>query len=209
MVITDIKKQKNNDSRYNIFIDSKFSFSAGNEDMIKYTITEGREIGEDELKDMIIKCEETAAYNYALTLLGIRDYSLKDMKSKLKQRHYSEQTICSILSKLQAYEFIDDEKYAKKYVDYSLNIKKIGKNKIMYDLQTKGIKLSNIDSIEIDEEKQYENAYNLALKKMNSLKNTTKPSEKVIRYLLSKGYEFDVIKKVVQVLIGSWENDCI
>ena len=209
MVITDVKKQKNNSSRYNIFIDSVFCFSASKEDLIKYSLIEDSEVGDEELKNIIKKCEEASAYDYALVLLGIRDYSLRDMRSKLKQRYYSEQTISSVLSKLQSYEFINDERYAKKYVDYSLNIKKIGKIKIMHDLHNKGVKLANIDSIEIDEEKQFENAYNQALKKMSSIKNTLKPAEKVIRYLLYKGYEFNLIKKVIERLFKNEENDCI
>lgn len=207
MVITDIKIQKHNESRYNIFIDSKFCFSAGKEDIIKFTITKGKEIEEEELLNLISKCEETEAYDYALVLLGIKDYSSKDMRKKLIQKQYSNQTIDFILSKLQSLEFINDERYAEKYIEYCLSIKKSGRNKIMYDLQNKGINASNIESLDIDEEKQFENACNLALKKMNSVKNTSNPREKVIRYLLSRGYEFDLIKKVVNKLFKDIENE--
>lgn len=207
MIITNIKKQKQTESRYNIFIDSKFCFSAANEDIIKYSITEGKEIDKDDLENLIKKCEESTAYNYALILLNTRDYTSKDIRTKLKQKHYSEQTINIVLSKLQLYEFINDERFAKKYIDYSLNIKKIGRNKIMYDLQNRGIKNSDIESIEFDDEIQYSNAYNLALKKLKSIKNTAKPEEKVFRYLLSKGYEFDTIKKVLRKIFDNIDND--
>lgn len=207
MIITNIKKQKLNESRFNIYIDSKFCFSASGEDIIKYSITEDMEIDGDELENLIKKCEETTAYNYALILLNNKDYTSKDIKNKLKLKHYSEQTINSVLSKLQLYDFINDERYAKRYVDYSLSIKKSGKNKILFDLKNRGIKNSDIDSIEIDEEVQYLNAYNLALKKVNSIKDNPKKEEKVFRYLLSKGYDFDLIKKVLNKVFDNIDND--
>jgi len=207
MVITDIKIQKHNELRYNVFIDSKFCFSAGKEDLIKFTITNGREIGEEELLNLISRCEETAAYDYALMLLGIKDYSSREMRNKLKQRQYSEQTINLILSKLQSYDLINDERYAEKYIEYSLNIKKSGINKILYGMQKKGINTSNLKAIKIDEEKQFENACSLALKKMNSVRNTSNPREKVFRYLLSRGYDFDLIKKVVHNLFKDFGNE--
>lgn len=207
MVITSIKEQKYNGKRYNIYIDYKFSFSASDEDIIKYSLTEDKNIENEELESLIKKCEETKAYSYALNLLSIKDYTSKDIKTKLKLKQYSDQTIQSVLSRLESYDFVNDEKYVKKYIDYSLNIKKIGKNKILFDLQNKGIKSSNIESIEIDEAIQYSNAYSLALKKVKSISNNTKIQDKVFRYLLSKGYDFDLIRKVLRNLFDTMEND--
>lgn len=209
MVITTIKKQRHNESRYNIYIDYKFCFSASSEDIIKYSLTEEKEIEEEELGNIIKNCEETNAYNYALNLLNSKDYTSMDIKNKLKLKEYSNQTIDSVLSKLESYGFINDEKYVKKYIDYSLNIKKAGKNKIMYDLKNRGIKSSDIESIEVNEEIQYSNAYNLALKKIKSIKNNTRIEDKVFRYLLSKGYDFDLIKKVLRNVFDITENDWV
>lgn len=207
MVITGIKKQKYNGERYNIYIDSKFSFSASDEDIVKYSLTEEMKIESEELESLIKKCEETKAYSYALNLLSIKDYTSKDIKTKLKLKQYSDQTIQSVLSRLESYDFVNDEKYVKKYIDYSLNIKKTGKNKILFDLQNKGIKSSDIKSIEIDEDIQYSNAYNLALKKIKSINNNTRIEDKVFRYLLSKGYDFDLIRKVLRNLFDTKDND--
>lgn len=207
MVITEIKKQRYNESRYNIYIDSKFCFSASEEDLIKYTLTENRGLEEEELDEIIKKCEESNAYNYALNILNNRDYTSMDIKNKLKQKQYSIQTIESVLSKLESYGFIDDEKYIKKYVDYSLNIKKTGKNKIMYDLKSKGLKSSEIESIEVNEEIQFSNAYDLALKKLKSINSNKRIEDRIFRYLLSKGYDFDMIKRVIRKIFDSIDMD--
>ncbi|MDF2674638.1 MAG: regulatory protein RecX [Clostridiales bacterium] len=207
MVITNIKKQRYNEARYNIYIDSKFCFSASGEDVIKYSLNEEKEIGIEELEELIRKCEETKAYNYALNLLSIKDYTSKDIKSKLKLKQYSDQTIGSVISRLELYKFVNDEEYVRKYIDYCLNVKKTGKNKIIYDLQNKGIKSENMEFIEIDEEIQYTNAYNLASKKLKSINNKTNIKDKIIRYLLTKGYDFDLIKKVMRNLSDTLGND--
>lgn len=207
MVITDIRKQKYNESRYNIYIDSKFCFSASEEDVIKFTLIINREFEMEELDEIIKKCEESNAYNYALNILNNKDYTSMDIKNKLKLKQYSNQTIESVLSKLESYGFIDDKKYIAKYVDYSLNIKKAGKNKIIYDLKNKGVKDLDIVSIEINEEIQHANAYDLALKKIRSLKSNTRIEDKIFRYLLSKGYDFDLVKSVVRNIFKGIERD--
>lgn len=207
MVITDIRKQKYNESRYNIYIDSKFCFSASEEDVIKFTLIINREFEMEELDEIIKKCEESNAYNYALNILNNKDYTSMDIKNKLKLKQYSNQTIESVLSKLESYGFIDDKKYIAKYVDYSLNIKKAGKNKIIYDLKKKGVKDLDIVSIEINEEIQHANAYDLALKKIRSLKSNTRIEDKIFRYLLSKGYDFDLVKSVVRNIFKGIERD--
>lgn len=207
MVITGIKKQRYNEERYNVFIDSKFCFSASGEDIIKYSLNVAKEIEIEELEELIRNCEETKAYNYALNLLSIKDYTSKDIKTKLKLKQYSDKTIQLVLSKLELYKFVNDEEYVRKYIDYSLNVKKTGKNKIIFELQNKGIKSENMEFIEIDEELQYINAYNLASKKLRSIYNKANIKDKLYRYLLSKGYDFDLIKRVVRNLPDTLENN--
>lgn len=198
MIITEIKKQKANEKRYNIYIDGNFCFSASDEAVVKLALKEGKYIDEEALEDIIDQCEESTAYSYALNLIGVRDYTCEDIKQKLKTKQYSSHTISRVLKKLISYGFLNDEKYANKYIEYSVNIKKNGKNKIMYELQQKGIKNHEI---ELNEELEYNNALSLAEKKLRSIGDKKKPEDRIFRYLIQKGYDFDIIKKVVNTLL--------
>lgn len=206
MKITDIKEQKAKRGRYNIFIDDEFCFSADMEDIIKYSISVDREIEEDEIDKLINICEFSKAYNYALSLVSRQDYTSFEIINKLKLKNYSLETINLVLEKLNYYRFIDDERYFKKYINYCLCTKKFGKNKIIAELKKKGFDNSYIDEIIIDEEKEYENIKEIAIKKLNSLNGKESLKPKLYRYLLSKGYEYDLVRKVIAEVLNNIED---
>lgn len=201
MKITDICKQKRSTERYNIYVDDSFSFSALAEDIIKYNIKISNEYSKDELNDLIKKCEYDKAYEYALKILSIRDFSVNDLKNKLRTKNYSEYTIKGVTQKLESYDLLNDEKYANKLVNDSLEFKKNGINKIKYSLKSHGIGNNIIDNIKIDNKKEYKNAYDIALKKYKLIKGKGNEKGKLYRYLSSKGYEYDTIKKVINEII--------
>lgn len=205
MVITQISVQKRNKERWNIYIDGSFSFSASAEDIVKYGLKEGRKIDEDELPRLTEACEYTKAYNYALSILNIRDYTCSGLKKKLMDKGYSEETSNSVMEKLGLYGIIDDERYVTKFVNDCISLKKYGRNKIMYELQAKGIPDELKESINIDEELQYNNCLELGEKKLRQLQGKDKIKEKLYRYLVTKGYPYEMVVKVIDKLIKDEE----
>lgn len=207
MRISEINKQRNNEERYNIFLDGNFAFSASIEDVIKNDLKVGRDISQDELDSIIEKCEFSKAYNYSLFLLNRKDYTSKEIINKLNKKSYSQVTINKVLDKLSSYGIINDEGYAIKYTKDSVNFKKSGIKKIQYNLLNKGIDRNIIENIDIDQEVQFNNAYELSCRKLKTLKNKPNPKEKIYRFLLSKGYEYDLIKRVINKIFSNCECD--
>ena len=207
MVITQLSLQKRNKDRWNIYIDNSFSFSASAEDIVRYMLKEGRKIDENELQRLIEACEYTKAYNYALSILNVRDYTCAAIKKKLMDKGFSEGTADKVVEKLNIYGIIDDERYVTKYVNDCIRLKKYGKNKIMYDLGSKGIDQQLKDSIVIDEELQYSNCMELADKKLRQLQGKDKIREKLYRYLISKGYPYEMAAKAIERLVKDEGRD--
>jgi regulatory protein len=205
LIITGIVKQKRYE-RYNIMIDGNFKFSASMEDIIKYSLNENMEVSENFLDEIINECEVTKAYNYALHVLGSKDYTTNEILKKLRQKEYSEETINKIICKLKNYGIVDDEKYINKYVSDCLNLKKYGTKKILFNLKIKGIQPEKIDNTLISNETQYSNAYSLALKKLKFIGDKPNKKEKIFRYLLSKGYDYDLINNVLREIFNEFYN---
>jgi len=196
--ITEVSEQKRKKERCNVFIDDEFCFSSDLEDIIKYGIKVNREITQEELEAFIEQCEYSKAYNYSLNLLSKKDYTTAEMTKKLKARSYGDSSISRVLDKLKSYGLINDIEYAKKYIRYCLSTKKCGKNKIMADLYNLG--LTDIEGLDISicEDAEYENLREIAVKKLRSIEGKDNAKQRLYRYLLSKGYEYELIKRVMR-----------
>ncbi|MCX7885388.1 MAG: RecX family transcriptional regulator [Caloramator sp.] len=205
MKITKVIKQNNTNGRYNIFVDDEYAFSASDEDILKYSIKSGVEISKEQLNFLIESCEETKCYNYALYILSKKDYTEYEISKKLSNKGYSFTTINKTIEKLKLYDIINDERYAKKYINDCINIKKYGKKKIEYNLKNKGINPDIIKQYFFDVDNEYENALEISKKKLKYINNKKDIKNKLIRHLLSKGFEYDIIKKAINSI--KIEND--
>lgn len=204
MKIIGIQKLKDKEL-YLIKLDNDVTFISNLEDLIKYDIKEEKEYSLEEINQIIYNCEFSKAYNYSLYILGLKQYTTKEMINKLKKKGFSEQIIDTVVEKLKNYCLLDDEKYATKFIKDCLN-KKMGTRNIKYKLISKGI---NIDlSVEcINEETIYNNAKSIALKKLKSLKADKNIKGKLYQFLIYKGYENEIIFKVLREILNDKFED--
>jgi regulatory protein len=120
-----------------------------------------------------------------------------EVKNKLKNLDYSNDTISDIIEYLKETEFIDDKKYVDKYLKDIIKLKKCSVLEIKYDLLKRGIDDNLIDNIINQDLYDYElsSAIDLAIKKSKSY-----DIEKIKRYLASKGYSSSNISKAIDNL---------
>ena len=98
--------------------------------------------------------------------------------------------------------YLNEERFARCYIRGKFYLKNWGRIKIKNHLKFKGIseKLINKCMDEIDEadyQKTIEKLYNAYFSEQKGLKNYQK-TMKTVRYLISKGYEYELIREVVQ-----------
>lgn len=135
--------------------------------------------------------------------LSQSDKSISECKRYLKKKEYSKEIISSVIEKFIADGFLDDSKFAIKYIDYLNRTKLVGKNYIIDKLYKKGINKSIIDqsSTNIKKENDYINQiYVLAEKKMKSIENKKNKFQKLVYFLQSRGFENKTIFKVIELL---------
>jgi recX family len=156
------------------------------------------EISFDTYKIILADDQFNRAKNFALSKISYAPKTSFEIEKLLKSNDFSNNTIDKTIAFLKNYGLVDDESYVKSYIFDKHNISSWSKNKIRYSLKSKGIADYLIESYldEISFEEEYEKAYNFANKKARndfSLEN----KQKVYRYLASKGFEFDIINKVL------------
>ena len=206
-IITKIEVGKRNKERVNIYIDNEYAFSISAELVYKENIKVKDEINVERLKkladeDNYIKCK-----NSALKIIERTYKSEKELRDKLVLKGYDDHIIKLTINFLREYNLLNDTNYAKMYVkDRSRNQ---GKNKIKYKLIQKGIDENIIEEElnKIDKDEIKEVAYEMALKKYRVLSkrenDNYKLTQKLYRFLMGKGYDYDLIKDVVKSIVKS------
>lgn len=129
----------------------------------------------------------------------------KEIEQKLYDLKMIPEAKEHIILHLMQHNFLNEERFAKSFVRGKFSIKKWGRIKITNELKFKNISAYNIKTAmkEIDEEVYYNNLYTIAEKKRNLIKepNAFKKRNKLATFLISKGYESNLVFEVVKSLI--------
>lgn len=130
----------------------------------------------------------------------------KEVEQKLYDLKMIPEAKEHIILHLMQHNFLNEERYAKSFVRGKFSIKKWGRIKIINELKFKNISAYNIKTAlkEINEEEYLNNLSSVAEKKLKLIKepNAFKKRNKLATFLISKGYEsnlvFDLVKSLIQ-----------
>jgi regulatory protein len=123
---------------------------------------------------------------------------------KLAQWKVSPQKINRIKNQLKREGFLDDERFARIFVRGKFHINKWGRIKIRYELKSRAIPEPIITRAmaEISEDDYLRTIRELILRKKSEINSEKHLNirEKIITFVTGKGYEFDLITKVLTEL---------
>lgn len=149
-------------------------------------------------------------YNKALYFLSFRPRSEKELRDYFKKNKVDELTSQKIINSLKNSKFLNDEEFAKWFKQQRTLIKPKATRLIKMELKQKGITEEIITEIFKDEtESDLEKAQKLAEKRIKRYLGTQdkrKVYEKMGRYLASKGFNYDVIKEVIDQVFSKEYN---
>lgn len=198
-IITKIEEQKNK-NRVNIFVDDSFFCGLEKETAVIFGLKLNKEVDEKELEQAVIKSEEKRSFEKAISLIEKKMNTKKELKDKLLKRGFSEDCIKSTINRLEEYHYIDDDLYAKLFIEQNPNLsKKMISNKLIQKGINKEIIEKNL--LCIDNETEYENCMALAKKFLKTSKiENFNDKQKFMAKLVRRGFSFDIIKKVMSNL---------
>ncbi|MDT3740608.1 MAG: regulatory protein RecX [Candidatus Kapabacteria bacterium] len=143
--------------------------------------------------------------------IKIKSYSMKlaagyarsefQIRQKLKQKEYSKDLIDQTIIWLTKMNLIDDKRFSENFVRYGIQ-KKWGINKVKRELDKRGVDLLTYKDILDDffeNTDQLKTALEVTAKKMHLMRNKPKDKQKdaLFRHLILKGFDYDIIKKVI------------
>jgi len=134
-----------------------------------------------------------------------QDRCHKEVENKLKEYRVIPEAREMILLSLLKDNFLNEERFAKSFARGKFRIKKWGKERIVRELKFRDISSYNIKTAlkEINEKEYLETLYELVNKKNEAVTETNiyKRKKKIVDYVRYRGYESNLIYKVVNELI--------
>lgn len=201
MLVTAITPQKRDETRYNIFIDGEYAFALPMQDILYFKLKEGQEAAEETIdfirKNLIyIKAQDTA-----LHFIGYKMRTVQEIRRKLAEKEFAEETIEEVIAFLEKYGYADDREYCRKYIREKLRMKPKSGYALKIELRQRGISSRIIDEVmgetEMDEAGD---AFHWLEKKSRGQwpPENEKKKKQLYDFLLRKGYSYDIIGEAFQ-----------
>lgn len=137
-----------------------------------------------------------------MNLLQTRDYTKRQLEDKLRQGEYPQACIEEAIAYVESYGYIDDERYAKDYIEYHIQMR--SKARIEMDLQRKGITKETIRAAfdklaDMGMEQDEDAMIRELLRKKNYCadESTDREKQKMYGYLCRRGFSSESIFKAL------------
>lgn len=130
-----------------------------------------------------------------------QDRCHSEVYKKIRNYGLDDEDTNALISHLIEYNFLNEQRFADSFVSGKNRIKKWGRQKIAAHLKQKFVPKVCIDEAlkTIDETSYNQQLQELATRKWKEKKGTTfEIKVKVQRYLISKGYEYELIYNVLE-----------
>lgn len=212
--VSDIKSAVKDPNRANIFINGKYRLSLNLSQVLDLGVKIGLEVSEDQLSAW----EEASQFGkiYARTLEyclmrprstgEVRDYlwrktraqAYKTRKGEIKQREgISKELAEQVLQKMIAKKYVNDEEFARWWVENRFLKKGVSARRLRQDLRGKGVSVEIIERVLQESSRQDETELAKILTK--KAKKYSDP-QKLMAYLVRQGFSYDDVKQAVQNL---------
>lgn len=204
-IITALKAQKNK-KRVNIYLDGKFSFGLNLEEVVKNKLVVGAKLGQEQINKLCFTDQTNLLYQKTLNYLSFRPRSEKEIIDYLKHRLFKlqsieavtkEQVISSILQKLKRRQLVDNEQFGRWWIEQRLAHRPRGKRYLEAELRQKGLsrELTLMLTAQISPKEVTQSIKKIIAKKVKLFSSLAPvlQRQKLINYLLAKGYDFEQI----------------
>ena len=214
MKVTLVEPQKKNPRRFNIYLDGVFSFGADEDTVVKFRLVPGKEINSVDLDVILMETEVGRLMGRMYVLFNVRLRSEKEVRDYLRQLNFKkkvkeyeeipESVIESLVNNLKNKGLLNDEEFAKAWVESRRRSKSKGMNVIKAELYQKGIAREIMEEVLSDKETEGQSEEDLAKqaleKKINVWRNLEemKLKKKAVEFLVRRGFEYSVAKEVVE-----------
>jgi regulatory protein len=190
--ITALRFQKRNQDRVNVHLDGKYAF--GLDAMEAARLSKGQILSDSEIVALKTRDEYQVALGRAIRFLGYRPRSRAEVERYLRGKGVAEEVSASVLLRLEQLGYLDDEEFARFWVDNRREFKPRGQRALAYELRQKGVSSQIIaDVIDgVDDREAAWKAIENRLRHWERL-NYQELRSKLVGFLQRRGFSYEVI----------------
>lgn len=193
--ITSIEPQIKDKTRCSVFVDGRFYCGIKLEVAVKYRLKAGMQIDKAELDKIQLETEKSTAMDKALTHLSASMKTEKQVCDFLEKKGYTPAVREYVLEKLRAYNYVNDTEYCRAYIN---SVKGKGKRALYADLLKRGANSKAVEEALSDIKESASDAVEILKKYLRGKETTRENLYKGVKYLVSKGYEYDTAKEAIK-----------
>lgn len=211
MKITNISVQAKNADRVNISVDGKYRLSLDIYQVGELGLKVGKEYTEEELVAIENESQFGKLYGRALEYCLMRPHSAREVKEylwrktltikyksrdgQIKEREgVSRSNAERVFDRLVARGYVDDEKFARYWVENRNQTKGTSLRKLTAELRSKGVESAIIESVfSVSDRSDDDELQKVIAKKRRKYDD----EQKLIAYLARQGFSYDDIKKAL------------
>ena len=207
--ITALTIQKRNKERVNLFLDGDYAFSLSLE--VALGLKRGQGLSQSEIAALQHEDEILRAYHHALRLLGYRPRSQVEIQRRLQQKGYAPVAVGAALQRLIDRRYVDDEAFARYWLEQRQRNRPRGARAIGYELRQKGVDHDTINHVlhDVDEAASAWAAIEGKLNRWQGLDEATF-RKKALGFLSRRGFGYAVVRGACQKAwetISAWQSE--
>lgn len=196
MLVTEIRPQKRDETRYNIFIDGEYAFALPMQDILYFKLKEGCEASEETVEYIRRNLVYIKAQDTALHYIGYKMRTEEEIRRKLQEKDFAGDVILEVMEFLRKYGYVNDREYCEKYIRERLRLHPKSAYALRQELRQKGVPAKTIEeALEATEIDEAGDALGWLEKKARGWPPEGKEKKRLQDFLLRKGYSYDIIRE--------------
>jgi len=204
LVVTGIERQKGNRNRVSVYLNGKYAFSLSELLALEHRIEEGRALTEAEIDELVHRDKFDKAFDAAVRLLAVRPRSESELIQRLRRKGVDENVINEAIDKLRTLGYVNDEDFARFWVQNREQFSPMGSRRLKFELRQKGVESDTVDEVLEDEvgQDEYELAYRAARSKLRSYTGLEYQDfyRRMGGFLSRRGFDYETSSKVIKQL---------
>jgi regulatory protein len=195
--ITALEFQQRNKERVNVYLDGEYAFGLTAIEAAR--LREGQVLSDAEITALKAQDERHRAFDQAARFLSYRPRSRAEVERYLRDKGVTGEVIADVVERLEQANYLDDEAFARFWVENREQFKPRGRRALRYELRQKGVSDQLIAQVlsDLDDEAAAWRAVEGRLSRWASL-TRDELRQKMMGYLSRRGFDYEIINSIFE-----------